>query len=70
MCARRTVVAEACALLDHAADLVVDLLRDLVGVVGLGAHVAPEERHVVVAEHARPSFSLIPKRMTICLTSP
>ena len=41
-------------LLDHAADLVVDLARDLLGVVRLGAHVAAEERHVVVAaEHAR-----------------
>ena len=47
---RRLVVR----LLDHAADLVVDLLRDLLRVVGLGAHLAAEERHVVVAaEHAR-----------------
>ena len=41
-------------LLDHAADLVVDLARDLLGVVGLGAVVAPEERLIVVlAEDAR-----------------
>ncbi|MDQ3849159.1 MAG: ATP-dependent zinc metalloprotease FtsH, partial [Actinomycetota bacterium] len=40
--------------LDDAADLVVDLARDLVGVVGLGAELAAEERlAVVVAEHAR-----------------
>ena len=48
--ARRDVVA----LLDDAADLVVDLARDLLRVVGLGAHLAAEERHVVVAaEDAR-----------------
>ncbi len=41
-------------LLDHAADLVVDLARDLVRVVGLVAHLAAEERLVLVAaEHAR-----------------
>ena len=41
-------------LLDHAADLVVDLACDLLGVVRSGAHVTAEERHVVVAaEHAR-----------------
>src|SRR5688572_27608737 len=40
--------------LDDAADLVVDLARDLVGVVGLGGELAPEERlPVVVAEYAR-----------------
>ena len=37
------------ALLDDTTDLVVDLLRDLVRVVGLGAHVAPEEGEVVVS---------------------
>src|SRR5215211_1666199 len=41
-------------LLDDPADLVVDLPRDLVGVVGLGRELAPEEGlAVVVAEHAR-----------------
>src|SRR6187402_2875432 len=46
---RRLVVR----LLDHPADLVVDLLRDLLRVVRLGAHLTAEERHVVVAaEHA------------------
>src|SRR5438105_15079848 len=41
-------------VLDHAPDLVVDLARDLLRVVGLVAHLAAEERHVaVVAEHAR-----------------
>ena len=45
---------ELVRLLDHAPDLVVDLARDLLGVVGLLAHLAAEERHVVVApEHAR-----------------
>src|SRR5262249_9770064 len=40
--------------LDDAADLVVDLARDLVGVVGLGGELAAEEwLAVVVAEHAR-----------------
>src|SRR5205823_3086342 len=40
-------------LLDHTADLVVDLARDLLGVVGLGAVVAAEERLVVAAaQHA------------------
>ena len=40
--------------LDDAADLVVDLARDLVGVVGLGGELAAQERlAVVVAEHAR-----------------
>ena len=40
--------------LDDAADLVVDLARDLVGVVGLGRELAAQERlPVVVAEHAR-----------------
>src|SRR5436190_363241 len=44
-------------LLDDAPNLVVDLARDLLGVVGLGAHLASEERHVVVpAEHARPEL--------------
>ena len=57
-CARGArVVADAWRLLDDAADLVVDLLRDLVRVVGLGAHVATEEREVVVpAEHAWPEL--------------
>src|SRR5215210_7095965 len=42
------------AVLDDAADLIVDLARDLLGVVGFGAHLATEERHVVVAaENAR-----------------
>ena len=41
-------------LFDHPADLVVDLARDLVRVVGLVAHLAAEERHALVAaEHAR-----------------
>ena len=40
-------------LLDDAADLVVDLARDLLGVVRLGAHLAAEERHVVVAAEQR-----------------
>ena len=45
---------ELVRLLDHAADLVVDLARDLLRVVGLGAVVAAEERLVVAAaEHAR-----------------
>ena len=40
--------------LDDAADLVVDLAGDLVGVVGLGGELAAEERlAVVVAEDAR-----------------
>ena len=40
--------------LDDAADLVVDLARDLVGVVRLGRELAAQERlAVVVAEHAR-----------------
>ena len=40
--------------LDDPPDLVVDLARDLVGVVGLGRELAAEERlAVVVAEHAR-----------------
>src|SRR4051812_38714827 len=40
--------------LDDAADLVVDLARDLVGVIRLGRELAAEERlTVVVAEHAR-----------------
>src|SRR5256714_1356526 len=39
---------------DDAPDLVVDLARDLLGVVGLVAHLAAEERHVVVpAEDSR-----------------
>ena len=41
-------------LLDHAPDLVVDLARHLVGVVGLGAELAPHEGLVVrAAEDAR-----------------
>ena len=41
-------------VLDDAADLVVDLARDLVGVVGLGGELAAEERlAAVVAEDAR-----------------
>src|SRR5262245_1110723 len=41
-------------LLDDAPDLVVDLARDLVGVVGLGRELAAEERlRAVVAEDAR-----------------
>src|SRR5438270_9290586 len=45
---------ELVRFLDHAPDLVVDLARDLLGVVGLGAVVAAEERLVVAAaEHAR-----------------
>src|SRR4051794_20397249 len=40
--------------LDDAADLVVDLAGDLVGVVGLGGELPAQERHpVIVAEHAR-----------------
>jgi hypothetical protein len=47
---RRLVVR----LLDHAPDLVVDLLRDLLRVIRLRAHLAAEERHVVVStQHAR-----------------
>src|SRR2546425_7557477 len=42
------------AVLDDAPDLVVDLARDLVRVVGLGAHLAAEERQVVVA--AEPDY--------------
>jgi hypothetical protein len=59
---------ELVRLLDHAADLVVDLARDLLRVVGLGAIVAAEEGLVEVSRPARagPSFSLIPKRMIIC----
>ena len=54
MCSRSTLQRELVAVLDDAAHLVVDLARDLVGVVGLVAHLAAEERHVVVAaEHAR-----------------
>ena len=54
MCSRSTRERELVALLDDAPDLVVDLARDLLGVVGLVAHLAAEERHVVVAaEHAR-----------------
>src|SRR5919202_108885 len=46
---------ELMGLFDHTLDLVVDLAGDLVGVVRLGAHLAPEERHVVVAaEDTRP----------------
>src|SRR3954453_12355891 len=48
---------ELMRLFDHAADLVVDLPRDLLGVVGLGAVVAAEERLVMAAaEHARPEL--------------
>src|SRR5208283_4757879 len=43
--------------LDDPADLVVDLARYLIGVVGLGRELAPEERlTVIVAEHARPEL--------------
>src|SRR5262249_45030343 len=43
--------------LDDPPDLVVDLTRDLVRVVRLGAELAAEERlPVVVAEHARPEL--------------
>src|SRR5262249_36600076 len=42
------------ALFDDPADFVVDLARNLFGVVGLAAHLAAEERHVVVpTEDAR-----------------
>src|SRR5215470_19580868 len=45
---------ELVRLLDHAPDLVVDLARNLLGVVRLGAVVAAEERLVVTTtEHAR-----------------
>ena len=41
-------------LFDHPADLGVDLARDLLRVVGLGGHLATEERQILVAtEHAR-----------------
>src|SRR5919198_2192352 len=44
-------------LFDDASDLVVDLARDLFGIVRLGAHVAAEEGLVVAtAEHARPEL--------------
>ena len=40
--------------LDDAADLVVDLARDLLGVVGGGGHVTAEEGHVMLSpEHTR-----------------
>ena len=56
--------------LDDAADLVVDLARDLVGVVRLGRELAAQERlAVVVAEYARAELSLMPKRMTICFAA-
>src|SRR4051812_31852779 len=45
---------ELVRLLDDAADLVVDLARDLLGVVGLSAVVAAEERLILaMPEHAR-----------------
>ena len=65
------VLAEHCErelvrLLDHAADLVVDLAGDLLGVVGLGAVVAAEERLVVAAaEHARAELLAHAERMII-----
>src|SRR5215218_1706177 len=41
-------------LLDDAADLLVDLARNLVRIVGLVTHLTAEERHVLVAaEHTR-----------------
>src|SRR5215210_3169671 len=48
---------ERMRLLDHAPDLVVDLARDLLGVVGLRGHLAAQEGHVLVAaEDARPEL--------------
>src|SRR5438067_5847948 len=48
---------ELVRLLDHALDLIVDLAGDLLRVVRLSAHLAAQERHVVVAaEHARPEL--------------
>ena len=41
-------------LLDHTADLIIDLARDLLRIIRRRAHVATKERHVVVAaEHTR-----------------
>src|SRR6478672_9323467 len=51
---REDVLGALVGGLDDPADLVVDLARDLVGVVGLGRELAAQERlAVVVAEHAR-----------------
>ena len=53
-CSVRMSLARWCADSTIAADLVVDLAGDLVGVVGLGGELAAEERlRVVVAEDAR-----------------
>src|SRR4051794_30282333 len=52
----------AVGVLDDAADLVVDLAGDLVGVVGLGGELAAEEGlRVVVAEDARPELLAHPE---------
>ncbi len=54
--------------LDDTADLVVDLACDLVGVVGLGENSRPRKGWPWSWPKVRgPSFSLMPKRMTICL---
>src|SRR5579875_3546116 len=43
--------------LDHPPDLIIDLARDLIGVVGLGRELAPQERlPVIVPEHPRPQL--------------
>ena len=53
MCSLSTLTARSCPSW-ITRRIVVDLPRDLLGVVGLGAHLTPEERHVVIpAEHAR-----------------
>ena len=53
-CSREDVLGLLVRALDDAADLVVDLARDLVGVVRLGGELSAEERlAVIVAEHAR-----------------
>ena len=53
-CSTQHVLGDLVRRLDDAPDLVVDLARDLVGVVGLGGELAAEERlAVVVAEDAR-----------------
>ncbi len=47
-------IGQLVGLLDHAADLVVDLAGNLLRIVGLGTDVAAQERLVVVVtEHAR-----------------